>query len=170
MWEYPSICLYEFCFLLITMRSVLWSERRWTNLFICKMIFDVTSVSLLSLSFHPASSYSSLIWARNGELDFQGALLLKREGTETHPESCHLVSLGGRSLPWPRARAANYLPGGVWRKKGYRLLCWPGYGNWSLGYHFKWQEKGQKFSHFHKFGLKETPERVMVWPANHSFQ
>lgn len=162
MWEYPSICLFEFCFLLTSVRSVLWSERHWTNLFICNITFDVASVSLPSLSFHPTSSYSSLIWARNVGLDFQGSLLLKCEGTETQPDSHHLVSLGGRSLPWQRARAANYIPGGVWRKKGY--------GNWSLGYHFDCKLKGKKLSKVHKFGLKEGPERVMVWLASHSFK
>lgn len=34
------------------------------------------------------------------ELDFQGTLLLKCEGTETQAGSHHLVSLRGRSLPW----------------------------------------------------------------------
>lgn len=65
MWEYPSICLYEFCFLLILMSSALWSERHWTNLFSYK-IFDETSVSLLSLAFHPTFSYSSLMWPECG--------------------------------------------------------------------------------------------------------
>ena len=139
MCEYPSVCLHEFCFLLISVHSVFWSERRWTSLFICKMLFDVTSVSLLSLSFHPTSSYSSLTWARNVELDFQSSLLLQCVGTETQPESHRSVSTRGRILPWQRARAANHLPGGICRKNGYGLLCWPGYGNWSLAYHFDWE-------------------------------
>lgn len=170
MWEYPSICLFEFCFLLTSMHSVLWSERHWTNLFICKITFDVASVSLPSLSFHPTSSYSSLIWARNVGLDFQGSLLLKCEGTETQPESHHLVSLGGQEPTLTEGQGSKLRSWRGLEKKGLWASMRLGYGNWSLGYHFDCKLKGKKFSNVHKFGLKEGPESVMVWLASHSFK
>ena len=139
MWEYSSICLYEFCFLLISMCSVLRSERRWTNLFICKMIFDVTSVSLLLLSFHPTSSYSSLNWARNVGLDFSGlsasAMWGDRDTAGEPPlglpggQEPALAEGQGSKLPSWRGLEKKGLwaamPAGLWKLK-FRISFWLG--------------------------------------------
>lgn len=86
--------------------------------------------------------------------------------TDIHAASCDLRDADPMTICWLAKCCLIELPHHFPHYLCIQLLtvCW----FWLSGCSMLEMRKGN--SSLHRFGLKERPEQVMVWPASHSFQ